>query len=71
MKEVMNAATGIPVMTVDEMRQRIVSVWVGNTKFQPMQWILPNIAPIIDVVIMILVLSDALIGEAKKVATRI
>jgi len=71
MKAVMTAATGIPVMTMDEIRQRMVSVCVGNTKFQPKQWIPPNIAPIMDVIIMILALSNGLIEEAKKVGTRI
>lgn len=33
MKEVKNAAIGIPVMIADEIRQSIVSVYVGKTKF--------------------------------------
>jgi len=65
MKEVKNAAIGIPVMIADEIRQSIVSVYVGKTKFQPVQWIPPNVAPIIAVIIMILVLSD-LVGKHRK-----
>jgi hypothetical protein len=66
MNDVMIAAAGIPVMMTNAMRQRVILVCVGNTKFQPMQLIATNIAPIIDVTSMILVLSDALIGEARK-----